>query len=283
MTNCENLHHPIGPGAGDLYFVIHDADLLMQQYLVYSAYLVAAVGALAVLLALPAGPRPARRGLVFAMLALTAGGLVLFFTRLMAPQAAGATYFHLLGLLALGGAVRVVTHPRPVYSALYFILVVLSTAGLLVLAGAEFLAAALVVVYAGAILVTYVFVIMLAQQNAPASGGQFGASLDYDRNAREPFAAVLAGFVLVATIAGVLVGRHDMASVVPATVPAGGNTMAVGRVLLLDFAVSVQVAGVLLMIAMIGAIALARKKLPLSEDLWESERPGEIGKRVKPF
>ena len=55
-------------------------------------------------------------------------------------------------------------HPRPVYSAVYFVLVVLATTGLCVLAAAEFLAAALVIVYGGAIMVTYIFVIMLAQQ-----------------------------------------------------------------------------------------------------------------------
>ena len=65
------------------------------------------------------------------------------------------------------GAIRVVTHPKPVYSALYFVLTVFASAGLFVLLWAEFMAAALVLIYAGAILVTYVFVIMLAAEAPP--------------------------------------------------------------------------------------------------------------------
>ena len=78
-------------------------------------------------------------------------------------------YFWIFSAIAIFGAVRVVTHPRPVYSALYFVLTVFATAGLFILLWAEFMAAALVLIYAGAILVTYVFVIMLAAEaSAPA-------------------------------------------------------------------------------------------------------------------
>ena len=79
-------------------------------------------------------------------------------------------YFWIFSAIALVGAVRVVTHPRPVYSALYFVLTVFATAGLFVLLWAEFMAAALVLIYAGAILVTYVFVIMLAAAVDAAAG-----------------------------------------------------------------------------------------------------------------
>ena len=72
--------------------------------------------------------------------------------------------FDLFAAVAIVAAGRVITHPRPVYSAIYFVAVVISVAALLVLQEAEFLAVALVIIYAGAILVTYLFVIMLAQQ-----------------------------------------------------------------------------------------------------------------------
>ncbi len=75
-----------------------------------------------------------------------------------------ATFFVIFSVIAVAAAVRMITHSKPVYSALYFILVVLSSAGLFLLLQAEFMAFALVIVYAGAILVTYVFVLMLAQQ-----------------------------------------------------------------------------------------------------------------------
>src|SRR5688500_5995780 len=127
-------------------------------------------------------------------------------------------YFWIFSLIALGGAVRVVTHPRPVYSALYFVLTVFATAGLFILLWAEFMAAALVLIYAGAILVTYVFVIMLATQAAPTTGGPDGATTparggdgdgtptgptgaprlaalaEYDAVSREPLVAAAVGF-----------------------------------------------------------------------------------------
>ena len=74
--------------------------------------------------------------------------------------------FYIFSFIALGAALRVISHPRPVYAALYFILAILSSCGLYVLLSAEFLAFALVIVYAGAILITYLFVIMLATECA---------------------------------------------------------------------------------------------------------------------
>ena len=102
-------------------------------------------------------------------------------------------YFSLFAAMAILAATRVITHPKPVYSAIYFVAVVIAVAALLVLQEAEFLAVALVIIYAGAILVTYLFVIMLAQQPG---------SPIYDRRTREPFLAVVVGFVLMAMIAG---------------------------------------------------------------------------------
>ena len=144
----------------------------MGVSLVYAAYAVSALGALGVYWALPKDGRPSRRGVVGTMLAAAIGAFLLLLAQLLGDDAQ-RVYLYVLSVLALGGAVRVVTHPRPVFSAIFFILVVLSTAAMLVLIGAEFLGAALVIVYAGAILVTYVFVIMLAQQTAPQSGGMF--------------------------------------------------------------------------------------------------------------
>jgi NADH-quinone oxidoreductase subunit J len=83
-----------------------------------------------------------------------------------------------------------------VYSALWFAAVVLSTSGLFVLAGAQFLAAGTVIVYAGAIIVTFLFVIMLAQMEGKAV---------YDRSARAPGAAVLTCFLLLGALVVCLV------------------------------------------------------------------------------
>ncbi|MEK6644998.1 MAG: NADH-quinone oxidoreductase subunit J [Planctomycetota bacterium] len=252
----------------------------MQDWLVYLAYFVAAIGSTAVYAALPREGAAPRKSFMIPMLGLAIGGVVVLLNKFAGP-AAQSWYSIILVVLALGGAVRVVTHPKPVYSALYFVMVVLSTAALMVVCGAEFLGAALVIVYAGAILVTYVFVIMLAQQSHRGPEAQVAATSDFDRHAREPFAAVAAGFVLVATVAGVIVGQGSTPSTPMPNSP-DGNTMEIGRVLLTDFAVSVELAGVLLMVAMIGAIALARRRFPKHEE-GPAYQPGEIGRHVKPF
>ena len=277
----------------------------MEQTLVYGAYAVAGVLALAVYLALPNEGRAARRGAAVVVSAVALGSLLILLGRLLGESGGGRAYFYVLSLLAVLGGIRVVTHAKPVYSALYFILVVLSTAAMIVMAGAEFLAAALVIVYAGAILVTYVFVIMMAQQSRSAGTHLAREAVDYDRSAREPAAAVLAGFVLVATLAGVISARSGGSAArtaAQAAVPqsaatvrsaddgggaAGGegNTMQVARALLLEdgFPVSLQVAGVLLMVAMVGAIAIAQRRIPRAEEPAQELPLGEIGKRVKPF
>jgi NADH-quinone oxidoreductase subunit J len=102
--------------------------------------------------------------------------------------------------MATAAAVRVITTTRPVFAALYFVLVVVAGAVAYLVMGAEFMAFSLIIVYAGAILITYMFVLMLAQQAPDADG----PSVAYDRVAREPAAAVLCGFVLLAALASVV-------------------------------------------------------------------------------
>jgi NADH-quinone oxidoreductase subunit J len=210
------------------------------------------------------------------------GLVVVLAARVVVPDAT-SFYFYLFASIAVVAAVRVVTHPRPIYSALYFVLVVLAVAALLVLQGAEFLAIALVIIYAGAILVTYLFVIMLAQQ---------GGSPLYDRNAREPFLAVLAGFVLMAAIAG-HAGALPQTAVTPvieaqsmietsANTTPPGHTAEVGLMIMTQYVVVLEIAGVLLLVSMIGAIALSRKKVPVPER-GRSQPLGQIGREVEPY
>ena len=95
------------------------------------------------------------------------GGLAWLFVEALSAVAAEHrpnVFFWVFAMVAIVAAARMVTHGRPVYSALYFIAVVVSSAGLFLLLGAEFMAFALIIVYAGAILITYLFVLMLAQQ-----------------------------------------------------------------------------------------------------------------------
>ena len=211
-----------------------------------------AIGGVGLYLAMPRGRGGRGAAPLLVLSAATAVLIGLFISRLAGQTTAG--WFVPLSIIGLAAGVRVITHPRPVYSALYFILVVIAVAGLLLLMDAEFLAAALVIIYAGAILVTYVFVIMLAQQSGEAS---------YDQQAREPFLAILAGFVLLGTIGSKLFqSSAGKAAAETAIEPAavGDNVTQVGTSLLTTYAVGLELAGVLLLAAMVGAIAIARRK-----------------------
>ncbi len=244
-------------------------------------YLVFAFGGAGVYFLLPRGGRS--NPIVGAILGLSTlvALLIVLGVGVIAPSPTTGC-FYVLATIALFAAVRVVTHSRPVYSALYFVLVVVAVAALLLLQHAEFLAVALIIIYAGAILVTYLFVIMLAHA---------GGSSTYDRRAREPLLAVLAGFALMAAIAGragdLPAGQSPesarlAADVAYSSVFPDSNTMAIGATVMTKYVVALEIGGVLLLIAMVGAIALSRKQIP------RGERPkprviGEIGKEVPPY
>lgn len=103
-----------------------------------------------------------------------------------------ALFFYGFGMVAVGAGVLMITSRSPVHSALWFAIVVLSTSGLFLLAGAQFLAAGTVIVYAGAIIVTFLFVIMLAQSE--------GLAL-YDRLSKSPARTSLVAFLLLLGVA----------------------------------------------------------------------------------
>lgn len=224
------------------------------------------LGGVGLYLAMPGGRLSVGRA-ALVVLAGAAAALVAFVLPNLSAGA-GRGWFIALALIGLWGAIRVVTHRKPVYSALYFILVVIAVTGMLVLMQAEFLAAAVVIIYAGAILVTYVFVIMLAQQE--------GGPARYDRQAREPFVGVLTGFILLAIIGSRLFTKKGsgtffvdealpLATSTSEKVPdpflaVAGTVQNVGTHLLTQFVVGLELAGVLLLAAMVGAIAIARRR-----------------------
>ena len=111
--------------------------------------------------------------------------------------------FYAFSAFAILGAILMLSQTNPVHSALSFALVVLSTCGLFLILAAPFLMAATIVVYAGAIVVTFLFVIMLAQQEGLSNA---------DHRTREPFFASLAGFVLLGTLLAVLDRGFDTRS-----------------------------------------------------------------------
>src|SRR5207237_6313103 len=103
-------------------------------------------------------------------------------------------FYAFSGIAVVSGGL-LVTQRNPVRAALSFALVVLSTCGLFLLQAAPFLMAATIIIYAGAIVVTFLFVIMLAQQ--------IGTS-DADQRSREPLLSCVAGVVLLAAVLGLL-------------------------------------------------------------------------------
>ncbi|MCC7145409.1 MAG: NADH-quinone oxidoreductase subunit J [Phycisphaeraceae bacterium] len=167
---------------------------------VWILYAGSVLGALALYLIAPKpGPKLARLGGLLG--AVTLGGVWLALARLLpdlGPDRAPFVYYYVFSAIAIVSAVRVITHVKPVYSALWFVMVVLASAGLLLTLDAPFMALAMVIIYAGAILVTYVFVIMLAADTGDSLNPD--QSPEYERLAREPFAAIAAGFLLLAVL-----------------------------------------------------------------------------------
>jgi NADH:ubiquinone oxidoreductase subunit 6 (subunit J) len=153
----------------------------------------AALGLAAVYLLLPRVRRypPLWGGLLAGLAVVVAGWWLIHFE----AATAEAVLFYAFAGIAIVSAGMLVTQHNPVYAALAFAMVVLSTCGIFLLLAAPFLAAATVIIYAGAIIVTFLFVIMLAQQLGLSSA---------DLRSREPFLASLAGFVLLAALLGVL-------------------------------------------------------------------------------
>jgi NADH-quinone oxidoreductase subunit J len=164
--------------------------------------------------------------------------------------------FYLFALVAVTAGGLLVTLRNPVRAALSFALVVLSTCGLFLLQAAPFLMAATIIIYAGAIIVTFIFVIMLAQQAGWS---------DADFRSREPLLACIAGFVLLGAVLFVLhaayanTDRQGLGEEAMRTLPAQ-NVASLGQELFTQHLLAVELAGTLLLVAAIGAIAIAGRR-----------------------
>ncbi|MDX2036012.1 MAG: NADH-quinone oxidoreductase subunit J [Isosphaeraceae bacterium] len=218
-------------------------------------------------------------------------------------------FFYLFAITALAGAILTITSRSPVYSALWFASVILSTSGLFLLCGAQFLAAGTVIVYAGAIVVTFLFVIMLAQIEKQAV---------YDRSARNPARATFTSYLLLWSLIyallaiqssatsdephilekrlvrgermisfhGLPVDSRQGAVAVKAYPPTGRlpstdarselglHVAGLGGTLFTDHLVSVELAGSLLFVALVGALAIASPKPPIRPGAVSAADPG---------
>jgi NADH-quinone oxidoreductase subunit J len=238
------------------------ASPVIAPGLIFILCLAAAIGVILLLPGRGDTPLRAAGGVV-----LISSGIIFFAT--LAKLAAGVgAYFWIFSTIAILAAVRVITHPKPVYSALYFVLTVMSSAGLFVLMNAEFMAAALVLIYAGAILVTYVFVIMLAAEASPGgTSGMRSRVAEHDAVSREPIVASAVGFAVLGVVLFVLFDRTP--ALPPASAPQAsasgftpqGPTQRLGEYLFRKQLVNLELAGLILTVAMVGAIVIARKRV----------------------
>ena len=169
---------------------------------------------------------------------------------------AEAIAFYFISACILGFAILVITTKDTVHSVLFLVLDFLFVAALYVLLGAQFLAAIQILVYAGGIVVLYLFVVMLVNLKRPPE-----AHADPHRKTKLGFglaAAVLAELALLAFRSS---GMPVRPVVEAAQVPVTGNTEVVGWMLYTNYLIPFEIASMLLLVGMIGAIVLAKREL----------------------
>jgi NADH-quinone oxidoreductase subunit J len=164
---------------------------------------------------------------------------------------AAAFAFYLFAVVTVASGLMVTLSRNPVHSVLWLILAFLSTSGLFVLLGAEFVAMLLIIVYVGAVAVLFLFVVMMLDIDFAALKGEL---------ARYMPLGLLIGVVLVMQISiGVGVWQVDdqAATLRQAVTPSGvENTRALGMILYDRYFLLFQLAGLVLLVAMVGAILL---------------------------
>ncbi|MBO4222545.1 NADH-quinone oxidoreductase subunit J [Bradyrhizobium neotropicale] len=162
-----------------------------------------------------------------------------------------ALFFYLFAAVCVASAVMVVVSRNPVHSVLYLILAFVNASGLFVLMGAEFLAMILIVVYVGAVAVLFLFVIMMLDVDFTELREGF---LEY-----LPVGLVIGGIFMfeLLLIAGAWVINPAVTKTITAAIPTNvSNTEALGLVLYTKYIFYFQIAGLVLLVAMIGAIVL---------------------------
>lgn len=161
-----------------------------------------------------------------------------------------ALFFYLFAGIMLASGLMVVVSRNPVYSVLFLILAFFNAAGLFVLVGAEFLAMLLVVVYVGAVSVLFLFVVMMLDINFSEMRAGFQKYL--------PLGLIVGG-ILVFELVAAMYGDVFKGATLPEAMNIS-NTRALGNVIYTKYMYLFQVAGLILLVAMIGAISLTMRK-----------------------
>jgi len=167
-----------------------------------------------------------------------------------------ALSFYAFALVLIASAVMVVTSRNPVHSVLFLILAFFNAAALFLLAGAEFLAMILVIVYVGAVAVLFLFVVMMLDIDF--------AQLREGFQRYAPIGAIIGGILLLELL--MVISISSLAPEAPpllSPTPAGvTNAEAIGRILYTDHIYLFQASGLILLVAMIGAIVLTLRERP---------------------
>ena len=167
--------------------------------------------------------------------------------------------FYLFATVLVGAAIGVITARNPVHSALFLVLAFFNSAALWILLEAEFLGIALVLVYVGAVMVLFLFVVMMLDINV--------AKLREGFAKHAPLGGLVAGLMVFEMYQVYVVRRLGnpslLAGAQPVAVEAGvSNTKALGTLLFTQYAYAFQLAGVVLLLAIVAAIALTMRKRP---------------------
>lgn len=163
--------------------------------------------------------------------------------------------FYVFSAVMLFAALRVITARNPVHAALYLVLAFLQASGIWMLLKAEFLSITLVLVYVGAVMVLFLFVVMMIDINLDALKKDFWKHF--------PLAAFI-GAVLALELASVLMGGFRSSQIATETAVANGlpvsNTRDLGVLLYTEYLYPLEVAAVVLLVAIVSAIALTMRE-----------------------
>ncbi len=161
--------------------------------------------------------------------------------------------FYFFATLAIVGAVLVVTSKNAIHSAIFLITTLLATAGIYLGLRAEFLFAVQIILYVGGIMVLFIFVIMLVNLDVAVRQIQFN---------RQTSVAIVLTLAFAALIpAAVYYGKSIKLPAPHHTTGAMPNTETVGQVLFSNYMLPFEIASILLLVAMIGAVVLAKKRI----------------------
>lgn len=172
------------------------------------------------------------------------------------PELIEAALFYLFGGLSIASALMVISARNPVHSVLYLIMAFFNTAALFVLLGAEFLAMLLIIVYVGAVMVLFLFVVMMLNINFTELRRGFNK---YWLIGAAVGVGLLAELVIMIGVS--MYSPESFSRAVQNPMPEGvTNTEALGQLLYTDYIYIFQAAGMILLVAMIGAIVLTHRK-----------------------